>query len=461
MAEKMKNGAAGGVSDLVNGPVASTLISFSIPFMLSTFLQTLYSTADTIVVGQYLGSAGLSAVSNGSQLMQLLYLFCVGFSSAGQVLIAQAQGAGKKEFERELVGALFGIVVIFSVAIGVLCILFNGSFLTLLATPEEAFVQAEYYIIICGAGMVFTGLYNVFSAVLRGLGDSIHPLLFVLVASVVNIILDVVFIAFFHWNVAGAGLASIIGQAVSVWFSFVYLKRHKELFPFSLHIRDLIPHREISMKIIAIAIPMSIQNAAIQFSFLFVSRMVNALGVTVSAAFGVTQKLRNIPGMLTQGLGTGCSAMIGQNLGARRNDRVDVIMRWGYAITAGINAVFAIVFFAAPVLCFRMFTQDETVLVYAGICILSLLIELPGKTCIYIGNALINAQGFVKFSTIIGLTDAFAGRVFLSWLFGIRLGWGASGFFIGYSLGTYLTAIPGLVYYVSGLWKKRSLLTEN
>lgn len=444
--------------DLLHGPVAHTLMRFSLPFMLSTLLQTLYSTTDTVIVGQYLGSAGLSAVSNGSQLMQLMYMICIGFSTAGQILIAQSQGAGEYEKTKKVIGSLFVLELILSALIGLICVVFSRQLLNLLYTPEEAFSQAMYYTMICGVGMVFTGFYNMLSAVLRGMGDSRHPLLFVIIASICNVVLDILFITVFDWNVAGTAFATVIGQAISVVFSFVFLRGHEDVLHVSFRFKDMQPDKHTVKQIASLGIPTAIQGGAIQFSFLFVSRMVNTLGLNVSAAFGVAQKLRNLPGILTQGLQLGASSMIGQNWGAGETERVSSTVKCSILLATGINLCFGLVFALAPNLCFRAFTQDEDVLVYAGICIIAIVAELPGRCFMPGCNSLISAQGFVEFGFIMSFVDAFAGRVFFCWLLGIALNMGALGFFLGYSAGTYLTAIPGLVYYASGLWKRRKVL---
>ena len=455
---KNQTNTASAVMNLTHGTVWKTLLTFSLPFMLSTLLQTLYSTTDTIVVGQYLGSAGLSAVSNGSMLMNMAYMICIGFSTAGQVLISQARGAGNHEKVQQIIGTLCVLQVSLSLALGIACLVLQEHLLTLLSTPPEAREQAGYYISICSYGIIFTGLYNMFSAVLRGIGDSKHPLIFVVIASVINIILDIVFIAVFDWNVAGAALATVIGQFVSVLFCIHFLYHHSDELQFRFKLKDLIPHKGPAIQIIKIGIPLAIQSAAVQFSFLFVNSMVNSLGITISAAFGVAQKLRNIPGILTQGLGLGASSMIGQNFGSHKHDRVDSTVKWCLMFSSVINIVFGILFWFAPVFCFRLFTPDETVLAYSTICILALVIELPAKCAMPACNALVSAQGFVKFSIIIAFLDAFAGRVFFCWLLGIAFEMGALGFFLGYSAGTYLTAIPVFIYYISGLWRRRKTL---
>lgn len=447
--------------DLLHKPVGKTLLRFSLPFMVSTLLQTFYSTTDTVIVGQYLGSAGLSAVSNGSQLMQMLYMICISFSNAGQVLIAQAEGAGDRDRTDQIVKALFVLELALSIAIGGLCILFGRNLLALLNTPDDAMEQAVWYTVICGAGMVFTGLYNMFSAIFRGMGDSVHPLLFVVIASAFNVVLDIVFITAFRWNVAGAALATVIGQAISVIFSVIFFQRiggGLRLWPGSKEERI---DKDIRSDIVRLGIPMAIQGGAIQSSFLFVSSMVNALGLSVSAAFGVAQKLRNLPNILTQGLRLGAASMIGQNWGAGERERVSETVRYSILAASAINLIFGVVFLSTPVLCFRAFTPDETVLAYAGMCMFTLVVELPARSLMPGCNALIDAQGFVQLSFVLAFVDAFGGRFFFCWLLGTVLNLGAFGFFLGYGIGTYLTAVPAFVYYISGLWKKRKVLVRQ
>lgn len=445
-------------TNLTIGSVPRTLITFSLPFMVGTLLQTLYSTVDTIVVGQYMGSAGLSAVSNGSQLMQMIYMLCIGFSNGGQVILSQAKGCGNTRKIGRTAGTMLYSMVALSILLGVICIFFSENMLTLLNTPTESFSYAKDYVVICGIGMIFTGLYNLFSSILRGLGDSRHPLIFVAIASGINLVLDVIFIVFLNMGVAGAAWATIIGQAVSVVFCIRYLTTHSDELGFTFSLRHMRLHKTELKQSVSLGVPMAIQSCAIQVSFLFVSHMVNSLGVSVSAAFGVGQKLRNIPGILTQGLGLGLTSMLGQNLGAGKTDRVNSTIKWGILITGIINLVFGLFFQFCPILSFRLFTQDTEVLAFAVMSMSCIVIELPGKVFMPACNGLISAQGFIAFSMVTAFLDAFAGRVFLSWLLGIYLGMGAFGFFLGYTLATYLTAIPGLLYYLSGLWKKRTLL---
>ena len=444
--------------DLVNGSVISTLLLFSGPFILSTLLQTLYATVDTIVVGQFLGSAGLSAVSNGSQIMQLIYMVSIGFINAGQVLLAQSKGAENQEKLQKVTGTLFLMTLGLSVLFGVLCLGFSGPMLTLLHTPPEAFDAAKAYIRICGGGMIFTGFYNMFSAIFRGMGDSRHPLLFVFIASVINLFLDLIFVATFRWGVAGAAWATIIGQAISVIFSIRFFHKHASEYGIRFSAQEIRYDSWSAENMFRIGIPMALQSGAIQISFLFASGLVNTLGVDASAAFGVSQKLRNLPGIMTQGMRLAVTSMIGQNLGARKYDRVDRIVRYSMLVCFIINFTFGIVFAAAPLFCFRLFTQDEHVLAFAAMCMFTLVIELPGRVVMPPCGGLIHAIGHVKLSLTIAFLDAFAGRILLCWLLGSVMGMGAYGYFLGYALATYITSVPEIVYYLSGRWRKRQLL---
>jgi len=444
--------------DLTSGPVAKSLLLFSLPFMVSTILQQFYAMTDTIIVGQFLGSYGLSAVSNGSQIMTMMYSVIIGFCNGGQVLIAQAKGARNREKMQKLIESLCFLTVLVSGILLAVSTLLAKPILYLMKTPPEAYEQAFYYMVICGVGVIFTGFYNMFSAVLRGLGDSRHPLLFVVIATSLNVILDIVFIAVLHWNVAGAALATVIGQAVSVLFSVWFLKSRERQFGLHFDMTRFRLEKDSAVMIIKLGLPMAIQSSAVQISFLFVARMINALGVVISAAFGVMQKIRSFPTFVTQGFALGAASMMGQNLGARKLERVDKVMKCCLLFTLAVDIIVAVLYLGFSEGCFRIFTQDVDVLSYARMTTLVLAIELPANIFMPACNSLISAQGFVKLSFTVGILDAVIGRIFFCWFLGSFCGMGAFGYFLGYIIGTYVTATVAAIYYFSGLWRKRAAL---
>ena len=188
--------------DFTKGNVARQLLLFTLPFMASNALQVLYSTIDMIIVGEYVGTPGLSAVSQSSQILNFATMVCLGFSNAGQVLISQALGAGKRKEMNQIIGTLFSLILLLSAVLSVVILGARTWIMDVMNIPDESYAYAMDYLIICGAGLVFTAGYNVISAVLRGMGDSKRPFLFIGIASAVNLVLDILFTGIFRWGVA-------------------------------------------------------------------------------------------------------------------------------------------------------------------------------------------------------------------------------------------------------------------
>ena len=246
--------------DFTRGNVAKQLLLFTLPFMASNALQVLYSTIDMIIVGEYVGTAGLSAVSQSSQILNFATMVCLGFSNAGQVLVSQALGAGKRKEMSRIIGTLFTLITVIAAVLSVVAVCGQTLILDLMNSPEESRAYAGHYLTICGAGLVFTAGYNMVSAVLRGMGDSKRPFLFIGIASAVNLVLDIIFTGFLGWEVAGAAWATIIGQAVSFLFSLVYLHRRREAFGFDFKLESFRPERRYTGMILSLGTPMAIQS---------------------------------------------------------------------------------------------------------------------------------------------------------------------------------------------------------
>ena len=273
--------------DLTVGNLWKQLLLFSLPFMASNALQVLYSTIDMVIVGQFVGTAGLSAVSQSSLIVNFAVMVMFGFSNSGQVLISQALGAGKKREMSEVIGTLFTFMAAIAAVLSVVLLVFCRHILTLIKVPEDAYEMAVDYLIISAAGLIFTAGYNLVSAILRGMGDAKRPLLFIGIASAANLILDLLFTGLWGWGVAGAAWATIIGQAVSFIFSLVYLYKRKESFGFNFRPKSFKPNFRYLGMMTNLGVPMAIQSAFINISMLFVSSMINEVGVVASATFGV------------------------------------------------------------------------------------------------------------------------------------------------------------------------------
>ncbi len=446
------------VTNLTEGSVTKQLIRFSIPFMLSNALQVVYSMVDMLVVGHYVGSSGLSAVSIASQIVMLMTTICMGFATGGQVYISQLVGANDKEGIKHTIGTLFSAVLGVGVLMTIIALTLHRPFLNLLNTPAESYDDTVAYMLICGGGIIFTYGYNMVSAVLRGMGDSKRPLYFVLVASVLNLILDVLFVGPLHMGVAGAAWATIIGQAVSFIVSIIYLYHRREAFGFDFKLQSFAVRSRPLKVLIKLGIPFAISSSAINISMLFVNGLVNDFGVYASATFGVGSKVQHVPDILTRSISMAAAAMIGQNMGAGSVDRAKKVVWVSMGISLVIYAIAAVVFALFPQQIFGLFTGEQEVIALAWLFISTMLIGYPAHIVMSPCNAFIQGIGNAPLSLVIALLDGFVMRISLSYLFGIALDMGLFGFFLGYNLATYGTAIPSAAYFLSGKWKKRKML---
>lgn len=450
--------------DFTQGNVAKQLLWFMLPFMASNALQVLYSTIDMVIVGKYVGTPGLSAVSQSSQILNFATMVCFGFSNAGQVLVAQALGAGKKKEMSKIIGTLFSLLMILAVVLSGVILAARKWIMNVMHMPTEmnTDVYAMEYLIICGAGLVFTAGYNMVSAVLRGMGDGKRPLLFIGIASAVNLVLDILFTGVFGWEVAGAAWATIIGQAVSFLFSLFYLYRRKEEFGFDFKLRSLRIDGHYTKMILSLGAPLAIQSGSINISMLFVNSMINELGMVASATFGVGVRIDDIVNKISQGINFAALPMVSQNIAARQTKRAEKVVHWAWIYGAISTAAFIIAYIVFGKQMFMWFSKDDPqVIALSGTFISAILWMFPALTVMRGSNAFIQGIGNARLSMVLALLDGVVLRIGLSWLFGIALNWGFFGFVLGYGLAPYGCAVPGMIYFLSGIWKKRKVLAED
>lgn len=437
------------------------LLMFTLPFMASNALQVLYSTIDMVIVGKYVGTPGLSAVSQSSQILSFATMVCLGFSNAGQVLISQALGAGKRKEINEIIGTLFGLILGMGLLLSCVILLARPWIMSVMNIPAESWDMAADYMIICGGGLVFTAGYNMVSAALRGMGDSRRPFLFIGIASAVNLILDILFTGIMGFGVAGAAWATIIGQAVSFLFSIYYLYRNRDAFGFDFKRKSFIPRKKYGKMIAELGTPMAVQSGCINLSMLFVNAMVNNVGVVASATFGVGVRIDDIVNKISQGLQFAAMPMISQNIaaGERRRARQVVWFVWLFALV--LMVLFMTVYFVSGRQLFMLFSDDTKVHDMSATFIRAILWMFPAMSVMRGSNAFIQGIGNAKLSMVLALLDGVVLRIGLSWLFGIVLDWGFYGFVLGYGLAPYGCAVPGMIYFLSGVWQRRRVLAED
>lgn len=388
-------------------------------------------------------------------------MVCLGFSNAGQVLISQALGAGKRKEINEIIGTLFGLILGMGLFLSCVILLARQWIMSVMNIPAESWEMAADYMIICGGGLVFTAGYNMVSAALRGMGDSRRPFLFIGIASFVNLILDILFTGMLGFGVAGAAWATIIGQAVSFLFSIYYLYRSREAFGFDFRRKSFIPRKKYVKMIAELGTPMAIQSGCINLSMLFVNAMVNNVGVVASATFGVGVRIDDIINKISQGLQFAAMPMISQNIaaGERKRSRQVVWFVWLFAFV--LMAFFIAVYYVFGRQLFMLFSDDTKVHDMSATFIRAILWMFPAMSIMRGSNAFIQGIGNAKLSMVLALLDGVVLRIGLSWLFGIVLDWGFFGFVLGYGLAPYGCAVPGMIYFLSGVWQRRKVLAED
>lgn len=440
--------------DLTTGSVPKLLLTFAAPLFLSNALQAIYNIVDMIVVGQVIGGSGMSAVATGGNILHLLTFLAMGFSSAGQIIIAKDVGGGDFNGVRKTIGSMFTLLLSMALSMSVVCYFIRDGLLHLVNTPAEAYEFTMEYTLICIFGLVFIYGYNVVSAIMRGMGDSKRPFMFIAIAAIMNTILDILFVAVMKMGVIGAALATVIGQSFSFIFALFYLYSHKDSFGFDFKPASFKVDGETVKKICALGIPMALQSAAVNISMTVVAAWVNSFGVVASAIAGIISKLNMMMGIMSNALTTAAASMVSQNLGARKYDRIPKILGVTIAGASALAVVCGIALVSFPEAIFEMFTKDQSVLAQAPIVILPCLLNFGGAVSRAFGFGIINGSGNSRLNLLVALLDGLLVRIGAAYILGFAVGLGPQGFWLGDAIAGYMPFVIGGTFYLSGKWKK-------
>ncbi len=445
------------IRDFTQGNITKQLVSFAWPLLLSNLLQVVYSMVDMIIVGNVLGKTGTSAVTVGGDVTNLLTFVGIGFSSAGQVLIARYIGAREKNKIGKFVGTMSSFLFVCAVVISAVALIFQNPLLTLMNTPAEAYGGAAAYSAICMAGLVFIYGYNVVSAILRGMGDSKHPLIFIGIAVALNLILDILFVIGLGTGASGAALATVISQAVSFISCAVFLAKNRERFELSVKFYDFI-HWDMGMlaDFVKLGMPMAIKFASVQVSKLFVNSWINSYGIAVSAFAGIANKLAAVVNLFSNAMNTAGSTMVGQNLVAGEFGRVNKILKNLLIITMALSILFSVAIVLFPEEIFGIFTgaEDADVILLAKGYVPIAILMFFASSLRAVMNALINGSGNVRINFLTAILDGIVLRIGLALLFGLVLDMKHTGFWLGDALAGFTPFWLGLIFYLGGNWKK-------
>ena len=347
--------------NLTNGSILGNIVSFSLPYLLSYFLQTLYGLADLFVVGQYCEVSSTTAVSVGSQVMHMLTVIVIGLAMGTTVNTAQSVGANDEQRIRKVVGNTITLFLVFSLVLATGLIGWVDGIVSLMSTPVEAVVETTSYLTICFVGIPFIVAYNIIASIYRGMGDSKTPMYFIAIACVVNIALDYLLIGHFSMGAAGAALTTVLSQTVSVLVALMVMGRNRS--GIRINRADLKPQREVMGKLLNVGVPVALQDGFVQIGFVVIMIIANQRGVIDAAAVGIVEKFIGILFLVPSAMLSTVSTVCAQNLGAGKIDRAIRTLWMANGIVVGFGTCCAFFFQTYPEMAVSLFTDDAQVIV--------------------------------------------------------------------------------------------------
>ena len=400
--------------DFTQGKILSPLLKFAVPVMLAMFLQSMYGAVDLLIVGKFASPADVSAVSTGSQIMMTLTNLVSSFAMGTTILLGQQIGCGERKNGGRTVGTAIVMFAVLAVAMTAVLVLLAPQISSIMNAPAEAFAKTVSYVRICGAGMLVIVAYNLIGCIFRGLGDSRTPLLTVAIACVCNIAGDLLLCAGLGLGTAGAAIATVAAQMVSVVVSLAVIRK-KEL-PFEMHRTDIRIHGKTLRRMAGLGAPIALQDLLVSVSFLIILAIVNAMGVTASAGVGVAEKVCAFIMLISSAFMQSISAFVAQNYGAGRMDRARKALHYGAAVSFVIGVgMFFLAYFHGDLLA-GIFSSDAEVIAAAADYLRAYAIDCLFTSIFFCYTGYYNGIGQTRFVMLQGIAGAFGVRVPVSYL---------------------------------------------
>lgn len=442
--------------DLTQGAIAPTLMRFALPFLGSSLLQFMYAVVDMIIVGQFSDSAGIAAVNNSSQIMQLVTGLICGIATGGTVLMGQYIGAKQERQAGKTVGNMITLFIGLAALITAILLIFGNAIVALMQVPEEAVLPARAYLRICGVGTIFIVGYNVVASILRGIGDSKRPMYFITISCVLNVIGDLVLVGVFHLGAGGAAIATAAAQAVSFITALVTLCRTGLPFPVEMKLEW-----GKLLRVLRLGIPVALQDMMATLSFIIITVVVNVIGLDQSAAVGVVERLIGFSMVIPIAFMSAISVFAAQNIGARQQERA----KRGMWISLGVSLGLTVFLFAAmqlmPETLMGIFTDDAGVIAHGALYLHTYSFDALLVCFVFCLNGFFSGCGHTGFTMFNSLFSTFAVRVPLVIWFA---GWpNVTMLHIGIAAPTasVIQIIIQFIYYRTGRWSRSLLEAEG
>ncbi|MGN1267724.1 MAG: MATE family efflux transporter [Dorea sp.] len=430
--------------DFTQGSIFGKMVRFMFPILGALVLQAMYGAVDLMIVGKFGTTAGISGVSTGSSILNLVTFVVCALATGVTILLGRYLGEKRNEKIGELIGGAIAFFTMLALVFSVVMIAFAKPIAILMQAPAEAIDLTALYIRICGGGFIFVVFYNLIRSIFRGLGNSRLPLIFVAIACVVNIVGDVIFVAGLRMNVAGAALATILAQAVSVVLSLLIMK--KEELPFEFKKSDIRFGKEIK-KFVAVGAPLALQELLTNLTFLALCAFINRLGLDASSGYGVAQKIQSFVMLIPSAIMQSMASFVAQNVGAGKEDRAKKGMLYGMAVGVGIGIIITILAFFKGDMLASIFTDDPQVITRAFEYLKGFAPEAFLTSIMFSFMGYFNGHSESLFVMAQGLAQSFLVRLPMSYIMSIQPDASLTGIGLAAPTATVFGIILSLIYY--------------
>jgi len=442
--------------DLTNGKESKLIFTFALPMLLGNVFQQLYNIIDSIIVGNYIGKEALGAIGASFPVIFVLISFIIGLAMGSTIIISQYFGARQYENIQKTVDTMMITLLGASVLVTIVGFLLSGFIFNILKLPKEILPQATLFLQIYLGGIVVFFGYNGVAAILRGLGDSKTPLVFLIISTIVNIILVYVFVIFFHWGIAGAAIATIIAQGGAFITSVIYLNRTHEIIEIRLF--KLQFDREIFMKSVKIGLPSGLQQTFVALGMMALFRIVNEFGTDVVAAYSVAGRIDSFAMLPAMNFSAALSTFVGQNLGAQKPERVKKGFESTLLMTSivSITVTLAVILFSHQFM--AMFTKDVNVIELGQKYLIIVSSFYILFTTMFITAGVMRGAGDTLIPMLLTLVSLWVIRIPVSWM--LSKNYGVEGIWWGIPIAWAVGAVFSYLYYKTGRWKKKSIIKQ-
>jgi putative MATE family efflux protein len=440
--------------DLTRGNPGKQILIFALPMLLGNVFQQLYNIVDTIIIGRYIGTDAVAAAGASFPVIFVLISLVIGITTGTTIIISQYYGAKDYEKVKRAIDTAFIILFFGSIFLTVLGLLLIGPIWKLLALPEHLVPDATLYFSVYAIGLVFMFGYNGVSGVLRGLGDSKTPLYFLIIATILNIILDLLFVLVFGWGIAGVAVATVMAQGISFGLSVLYLNRYHQLIRVSYS--GLVFDRDIFRKSLRIGIPTGLQHTFVSLGMIALLRIVNGFGTNTIAAYTIAGRIDSFAAMPAMNFSMALSTFVGQNLGANKPERVKSGYRSTLTMTTTISLVVTIVAWLFGRDLMRVFTPDAEVIQigYEYLVIVSSFYIL--FSAMFTTNGIMRGAGDTLVPMFITLFSLWVLRIPGSYFLSLRMG--TDGIWWGIPMAWFFGWLFSWIYYRTGKWRSKAVV---